>query len=336
MPIGMKVFNDPAEIPVEMRGSVLALGNFDGVHRGHQAVIGDAVERARKAERPAGVMTFDPHPRRFFKPNAQLFRLTPTRLKLRLIEALGCDFACVKSFDADFATLTGEEFVRDILHGVFGVSHVVVGYNFFFGKGRSGSPQLLQEIGDEVGFEVTVLSPASDDGEVFSSSAVRDELRAGDVRGAAEILGYWWTVDGTVESGAGIGTGIGYPTANVVLEPGQDLHHGIYACRVIYDGRRYDAAGYLGRRPTFDNGEAKLEVYLFDFDESLYGRPISVELIDFIRPDAAFDNPEALVRQMDKDCAKAKAILRQVNAADPMREFPIADAIARSITTARQ
>ncbi len=319
----MKVFEEVGQVPEAFAGATLALGNFDGVHRGHQKVIGAAIEAARAADRPAGVMTFDPHPRRFFQPNAQMFTLTPRAQKLKLIEALGADFTAVLTFDAALAGLSGEAFVREVLAARWRVGHVVVGYNFFFGKGRSGSPQLLADIGAEVGFEVTVIAPASDEGEVFSSSAVRDNLRTGDVRGAADILGYWWTVRGTVESGAGIGHGIGYPTANVMLEPGQDLHHGIYAVRVGYGGRVFDAAGYLGRRPTFDNGEAKLEVYLFDFDDDLYGKEIAVELIAFIRPDEAFESPEALVKQMDADCAEALRILAEVNADDPMEAFQI-------------
>lgn len=317
----MKIFENPKSVPGDVHNGVLALGNFDGVHRGHQAVIGDALTLGRQTGRPVGVMTFEPHPRKFFQPSTTMFRLTPTKQKLSLFNALGCDFAAVLAFDAELASLTGDAFVRDILHDVWQVGHVVVGYNFFFGKGRSGSPQLLAEIGAEVGFGVSVMAPASDDGQVFSSSAVRDCLRAGDVRGAAEILGYWWAVAGVVESGAGRGTGMGYPTANVMLEAGQDLHHGIYAARVVYEGRRYDAAAYLGRRPTFDNGIAKLEVYLFEFDDNLYGREIHVELIDFIRPDQGFESAEALIAQMDDDCAKARAILERINAYDPMTKY---------------
>ena len=319
----MRVIENPVRVPDNLQGGVLALGNFDGVHRGHQAVIGEAMALGRGAGRPVGVMTFDPHPRKFFQPNATMFTLTPTQQKISLFNSLGCDFTGVMTFDESLAGLSGDAFIRNVLYGVWRAGHIVVGYNFFFGKGRSGSPQLLTEIGQEVGFDVTVLSPASDDGEVFSSSAVRDFLRAGDVRGAADILGYWWTVAGVVESGAGIGKQIGYPTANVMLESGQDLHHGIYAARVRIDGRRFDAAAYLGRRPTFDNGIAKLEVYLFDFDSNLYGREIDVELIDFIRSDQSFENAESLVLQMNDDCAKARSILAKVNANDPMTKFLI-------------
>lgn len=319
----MNVFENPVSVPDTVQGGVVALGNFDGVHRGHQAVIGEALTHGRKVGRPVGVMTFDPHPRKFFQPNATMFTLTSTSQKIRLFNALGCDFTGVLTFDAAMASLTGEAFVRDVLHAIWRVDHVVVGYNFFFGKGRSGSPQQLVELGRELGFDVTVMAPVSDDGEVFSSSAVRNYLRAGDVRGGADMLGHWWTVAGTVESGAGIGTGMGYPTANVMLEPGQDLHHGIYAARVLYEGHRFDAAAYLGRRPTFDNGIAKLEVYLFEFNDNLYGREINVQLIDFIRPDETFENADALIAQMDDDCAKARAILAKINSYDPMTKHLI-------------
>lgn len=319
----MNVFENPVSVPETVQGGVLALGNFDGVHRGHQAVIGDALMRGRNAGRPVGVMTFDPHPRKFFQPNTTMFTLTPTSQKIRLFNALGCDFAGILTFDAAMAGLTGEAFVRDVLHKIWRVSHVVVGYNFFFGKGRSGSPQLLTDLGKELGFDVTVMAPVSDDGEVFSSSAVRNYLRAGDVRGAADVLGHWWTVAGIVESGAGIGSGMGYPTANVMLEPGQDLHHGIYAARVLYEGQRFDAAAYLGRRPTFDNGIAKLEVYLFEFDDNLYGREINVQVIDFIRPDQSFESADALVAQMDDDCAKAREVLAKIRGYDPMTKHLI-------------
>jgi riboflavin kinase/FMN adenylyltransferase len=328
----MKVLERVDTVPAEFAGATIALGNFDGVHRGHQKVIGEAVGLARDAARPAGVMTFEPHPRRYFQPKAAMFTLTPTPQKLKLIEALGADFAGVLAFDQELAGLSGERFVCEVLADRWQVGHLVVGYNFFFGKGRSGSPQLLADMGPDLGFGVTVVAPESDDGEVFSSSAVRDNLRTGDVRGAAEILGYWWTVRGIVESGAGIGRGIGYPTANVVLEPGQELHHGIYAVRVGYGGRVFDAAGYLGRRPTFDNGEARLEVYLFEFDHDLYGQEIAVELIAFIRPDQAFESPEALVRQMDDDCARARGILARVKADDPMERFVLGRAHAATRT----
>jgi riboflavin kinase/FMN adenylyltransferase len=289
----MRVVTDFRDIPPDLKGAVVALGNFDGVHRGHIAVLRQGQEIARELGAPTGVLTFE------------------------------------------LAGMRAEDFVERIIVEAWQARHVIVGYNFFFGKGRGGSPQLLRELGADKGFGVTVIEPASDDGEVFSSSSARDLLRVGNVRAAAEILGHWWTVSGSVEHGAGRGTGMGYPTVNVMLEPGQALHHGIYAARVWVDGHRFDGAAYNGRRPTFDNGIAKLEVFLFDFNDSLYGHRIDVELIDFIRSDEAFESAEALVAQMDKDCARAREILAEINSADPMLQFPIGKAIAASITTAR-
>jgi riboflavin kinase/FMN adenylyltransferase len=331
----MRVVTDFRDIPPDLKGAVVALGNFDGVHRGHIAVLRQGQEIARELGAPTGVLTFEPHPRVYFKPGTHLFTLTPLQRKLALLRLAGLDFTQVLRFDAELAGMRAEDFVERIIVEAWQARHVIVGYNFFFGKGRGGSPQLLRELGADKGFGVTVIEPASDDGEVFSSSSARDLLRVGNVRAAAEILGHWWTVSGSVEHGAGRGTGMGYPTVNVMLEPGQALHHGIYAARVWVDGHRFDGAAYNGRRPTFDNGIAKLEVFLFDFNDSLYGHRIDVELIDFIRPDEAFESAEALVAQMDKDCARAREILAEINSADPMLQFPIGKAIAASITTAR-
>ncbi len=331
----MRVLDETSDVPDEYRGAVVALGNFDGVHRGHLAVLRQGQEIARAKSAKAGVLTFEPHPRLFFKPGTHLFTLTPLPRKLALLEAAGLDFTHVLPFDAALAGMSAEAFVERILVEAWQASHVIIGYNFFFGKGRGGSPQVLQDLGERHGFGVTVIAPESDDGEVFSSSSVRDLLRVGDVRAAADVLGHWWTVSGSVERGAGRGTGMGYPTINVMLEPGQALHHGIYAARVWVDGHRFDGAAYNGRRPTFDNGVAKLEVFLFEFNESLYGHQIDVELIDFIRPDEAFESAEALVAQMDKDCARAREILAEIHSADPMLNYPIGRAIAASITTAR-
>lgn len=331
----MRLMRDFETVPDDLKGAVIALGNFDGVHRGHQSVLARGRKIAGEIGAATGVMTFDPHPRVYFKPSTKLFTLTPLPRKLALLEAFGLDFTSVLTFDADLAGLTAETFIDKILLDTWQAAHVIVGYNFFFGKGRGGSPQLLTDQGAAKGFGVTVIAPESDDGEVFSSSSVRDLLRVGNVREAADILGHWWTVAGTVERGAGRGTGMGYPTVNVMLEAGQALHHGIYAARVWVDGHRFDGAAYNGRRPTFDDGIAKLEVFLFDFNESLYGHKIDVELIDFIRPDEAFESAEALVEQMDADCAQARRILSGINAVDPMLKFPIGKAINASITTAR-
>jgi len=324
----MQVFSDDDVVPEDFYGSVVALGNFDGVHRGHQAVLGQAKAIAQTQDCALGALTFVPHPQLFFKPTSTMFMLSPLPRKLALLEAFGMEFAGLLGFDRALADLTAEAFVERILVERWRVRHVVVGYNFFFGKGRSGNPQTLTELGQERDIDVTIVEPESDEGEVFSSSSVRDLLRTGNVREAADALGAWWAVSGVVEHGAQRGTNMGYPTVNLMLEAGQALHHGIYAARVYVDGKRYDGAAYNGRRPTFDNGVAKLEVFLFEFSGDLYGSEIAVELVEFIRPDEAFETMEDLVRQMDLDCAKAREILGRINADDPMLRYPIGSALA--------
>ncbi len=332
----MQVIRDQDQVPAEFQKCVLALGNFDGVHRGHQTVLGVAQDVARQTDAnpthaKVGVLTFAPHPQLFFRPNTKMFALSPEQRKLALFEAFGLDFATLVTFDRKFSEQSAETFVTETLCGRWKVSHVVIGYNFFFGKGRSGNAHMLTEAGKAHGFDVTIVAPASQGGDVYSSSAARSFLRAGQVREAADVLGHWWAVQGIVEKGAQIGRTMGYPTVNVMLEMGQDLAAGIYAARVTVGGRRYDGAAYNGRRPTFDNGVAKLEVFLFDFSGDLYGTDIVVELIDFIRPDQAFENMEALKIQMDDDCATARKILDEVNAADPMEAFPIGRALAEAV-----
>jgi riboflavin kinase/FMN adenylyltransferase len=305
----MIVVHGTDDVPAAARGAVLAIGNFDGVHRGHQALIAAAIGEARRQGRPAGAMVFEPHPREFFQPDKPHFRLTPLPRKLALLERLGLDVVVVVRFDAALAGLAADDFVAGVLVQALGVGHVVIGYDFRFGKGRAGDPEMLRRAAARHGFGVTVVAQVAEAGEVFSSSAVRAELAQGDVEGAAEMLRHWWGVAGTVVGGAKRGTGLGYPTANLVLPPGTALAHGIYAVRVHVDGRRLDGAAYLGTRPTFDDGEAVLEVFLFDFDGDLYGRQIEVEFIGFVRADAKFTSAAALQEQMTKDCARAAQML---------------------------
>lgn len=305
----MRVVNGFEAVPPEAKGAVLALGNFDGVHRGHQALIGRAIAEAKQLDRPAGVLLFEPHPREFFHPGAPHFRLTPLQEKLALFEEMGLDLAIVLPFDAKLAALDANRFIEDILVTALAVSHVVVGYHFFFGRNRGGSVEMLRDEGAAHGFGVTVVEPVSDRGEPFSSTAVRLALAEGDVKGAAETLGRPWHVRGPVIGGAKRGTGLGFPTANVALPKGTALGHGIFAVRVKLGGRSLDGAAYLGTRPTFDDGMPVLEVFLFDFDEAIYGREIEVSFIDKVRDDRKFGNAEELVHQMQLDCDKARAIL---------------------------
>ncbi len=310
----MNVFQGYEHLPAEMRGAAIAIGNFDGVHRGHQALLVRARERAVAASRLgerhlAGAMVFEPHPREYFHPERPHFRLTSLKKKLALFERYHLDLAIVAPFDTVLAAMDADTFIERVLVAGLGVRHVVVGYDFFFGEGRGGNAEHMQRRGAELGFGVSVIPPVAEGGEVFSSSAIRAEIAQGDVAGAARMLGHWWSVSGEVVGGAKRGTGMGFPTANIVLPIGTPLAYGIYAVFVDIEGRRYQGAAYLGTRPTFDNGPPVLEVFLFDFDDDLYGREIEVSFVAFIRSDRRFDTMEALMVQMTADCEKARQLL---------------------------
>ena len=280
-----------------LRGAVVAIGNFDGVHRGHRAVIAAALARASALRRPAAALTFEPHPRAFFNPNAPLFRLTDEAGKLRLLASTGLDGAIVLTFDAALARLTAEEFVARILVERFAISGAVIGFNFHFGAKRAGSPQFLVAEGRKRGFAVDVVPRFEDHGRPVSSGPIRDALIAGRVDEAAELLGFPWFVSGTVIHGDKRGRELGFPTANLRLDPGCALRHGVYAVRVAIDGRRYDGVASFGRRPMFDGGAVLLEVFLFGFSGDLYGRSIDVALIGWIREEAVFASVAALIEQ---------------------------------------
>ncbi|HXD12868.1 MAG TPA: bifunctional riboflavin kinase/FAD synthetase [Xanthobacteraceae bacterium] len=292
-----------------LRGAVVAIGNFDGVHRGHRAVIGAAIARAKALGRPAAALTFEPHPRAFFNPNEPLFRLTDEAGKLRLLASTGLDGAIVLTFDAALARLTAEEFVERILLERFAVSGAAIGFNFHFGARRAGSPQFLAAEGRKRGFAVDIVPRFEDDGRPVSSGPIREALAGGRVREATELLGFPWFVSGTVIHGDKRGRELGFPTANVRLDAGCGLRHGIYAVRAAIDGRRYDGVASFGRRPMFDSGAVLLEVYLFDFSGDLYGRSIDVAFIDWIRDEAVFASVEELTRQMQDDARRAREAL---------------------------
>jgi riboflavin kinase/FMN adenylyltransferase len=307
----MEVLHGWRDIPETLKGASLAIGNFDGVHRGHRAVL-DAAKAAARPGTPVGAMVFEPHPRKFFQPDKPLFQLTPLSRKLELLASCGLGLAAVLPFDASLAGLSAEDFVRDVLVEGFGITHATTGYNFFFGKQRQGNPAVLKALGETYGFGVTIVEAVGLSGEIFSSTRVREMLAEGDVAGAAAMLGTWWHVEGAVEPGAGRGTGLGFPTANIRLAEGQSLSHGIYAVRVGIDGQWYHGVAYLGTRPTFDAGAPLLETFLFEFDGNLYGRTITIEFIDFVRPDAKFRSGTDLAAQMQADCEKARAILERI------------------------
>jgi riboflavin kinase/FMN adenylyltransferase len=305
----MHVIQSHKHVPQEYRGASVAIGNFDGVHRGHRALIREAKAEARAKRVPSAVMVFEPHPREFFQPNEVQFRLTTLKRKLAIFEKLGLDLVFVEPFDAELAALPAEAFIERVLVAGLGATHVVIGYDFYFGHKRGGNPELMVRAGEELGFGVTVMPPIAEDGEAFSSSAVRLHLAQGDVKGVTHMLGEPWRVSGKVIGGAKRGTGMGFPTANLPMPKGTTLGHGIYAVRAHLDGMAYDAAAYLGTRPTFDDGQPVLEVFLFDFNGDIYGREIEIEFVDFIRGDRRFRSVEELVTQMEADIAQAKAVL---------------------------
>lgn len=304
---------DPAAPPAGLEGAVIAIGNFDGVHRGHTAVIERARALARKLGRPCAVLTFEPHPTDFFRGPNTIFRLTPLAAKAKALERLEVDGVIVVPFDAALASLGAEAFVSEILVRRLGVTAVVAGYDFHFGARRSGSPELLKEIGERRGFAVDIVPPilADRDGPMAASStATRAALEAGDVEGAARLLGRPYSILGEVIHGQKLGRTLGFPTANLTPDPSCRLRHGVYAVRVETEGRLYEGAVSYGRRPTFDDGPALLEAYLFDFSGDLYGETIEVFFAGWIRPELKFGSAGALVAQMKDDVKRAKEILR--------------------------
>jgi riboflavin kinase/FMN adenylyltransferase len=300
-----------------LHGAVVAIGNFDGVHRGHRAVIAAALGRARILAKPAAALTFEPHPRAFFNPQEKLFRLTDEANKLRLLARTGLDGAIVLTFDAALAKLTAEEFVQRILVERFAVSGAVIGFNFHFGMSRAGSPDFLAAEGKKCGFAVDVVPPFRDNGRPVSSGPIREALIAGRVDEAAEFLGYPWFVTGEVVHGDKRGRELGFPTANLVLEASCGLRHGIYAVRVGIAGRRYDGVASFGRRPMFDSGVVLLEVFLFDFSGDIYGQRIDVAFIAWLREEAAFASVDVLVQQMHEDARGAREALARAGEAFP-------------------
>jgi riboflavin kinase/FMN adenylyltransferase len=300
-----------------LRGAAVAIGNFDGVHRGHKAVIAAALSRARSLGKPAAALTFEPHPRAFFNPHEPLFRLTDETAKLRLLAATGLDGAIVLTFDAALAKLTAEDFVQRVLVERLAISGAAIGFNFHFGANRAGSPEFLQTQGKRHGFAVDIVPPLRDGDRPVSSGPIRAALAAGRLDDAAELLGYPWFVSGTVIHGDKRGRELGFPTANLALDPTCALRHGIYAVRAAAAGRRYDGVASFGRRPMFDTGAVLLEIFLFDFDGDLYGVNIDVAFIAWLRDEAMFASAEELVLQMEEDSRLARAALARAGDAFP-------------------
>ncbi len=314
----IRVFSDYAGLPGDARGAAVAIGNFDGVHHGHRAVIGEAGRLAADMGIPFGVLTFEPHPRAVFQPDFPPFRLTPPRAKARQIERLGARFMVAVRFDREFASIAAEDFVRDVLVGALGVRWVVVGYDFVFGRGRAGNRELLARMSDESGFGLTVVEGVThgdpaEGGEIYASSRIREYLMAGRPLPAAARLGRWWEICGPVLPGDRRGRRLGFPTANVALGDHLEPALGVYAVRIVIEREgsetRRGGVANLGRRPTFDGKSTLLEVHVFDFEEDIYDRDVRVAFLDFLRPERKFDVLDALRAQIAADCEGARAIL---------------------------
>ena len=318
----MRIFRHYESLPEDVRGAVIAIGNFDGVHPGHQVVINEAGLFAHDLGRPWAVLTFEPHPRRLFAPDQPPFRLTPFRAKAKLIENLGVDMLIVQRFNKAFSQLEAKDFVTNALVKGFGASHVVSGYDFVFGHNRSGHCDLLLAMGAEHGFGFTAVNAIEDDtGEAYSSTRVRDKLLASDPRGAAAVLGRDFEIEGRVIAGESRGHGIGFPTANLTLGSYLRPVNGVYAVRASLESGTdvpwLDGVANIGVRPTFGGENVVLEVYVFDFDDDLYGRRLRVRLIDFLRPEKKFDGIDDLKAQIALDVSKAKEILTKGEKKDP-------------------
>lgn len=309
----MHVFRHFENLPDEVRGASVAVGNFDGVHLGHQAVIGEAGRVARDQGIPWAVLSFEPHPRSLFTTDQEPFRLTPFRIKARHVEALGVDNMIVLHFDHEFAGLSADDFVKKVLVKGLGARHVVSGYDFVFGHKRAGNCELLLHKGKEEGFDFTCVS-AVDDGEtIYSSTRVRRCLKAGDPRGAANLLGRPFEIEGRVEHGDARGRTIGFPTANLHLGEYLRPALGVYAVRAGIDEgadtRWLEGVANFGNRPTFDKKDTIFEVHLFDFDGDLYGRHLRIALVDFLREEKKFDGLDDLKAQIALDSNNARQIL---------------------------
>lgn len=293
------------------RGASLALGNFDGVHQGHQRVIAEAARAARDLGAPLGVVSFDPHPRRFFQPDLPPFRLMSLDQQTRALADLGVDLFYVLPFDADMAALSDEAFARTILSEGLGARHVAVGFDITYGKGRSGSPQSLLAQGQVLGFGVSVTPECrGHDGIKFASSAIRAALVEGDPVRAAKAMGRPFAIEGVVSHGDKRGRTLGFPTLNIALGDYQRPRFGVYAtCTTLPDGRTIPGVANLGLRPSVDGTEARLEVHLFDIDEDLYGLTVETQLLTFIRPEHRFEGLDALKAQIALDSAAARALL---------------------------
>lgn len=320
----MRIIRSWNDVSHPLKGGVVALGNFDGLHLGHQAVLGKAMDVAKMNGVPAAVMTFEPHPRAFFKPDQEAFRLCPFRMKARLIAAMGIDYLYAQAFDQKFSERTAENFVEDILVGGLGISHIVVGYDYVFGHKRSGNVDVLKELSAQHGFGVTSVEEMKlNGGARFSSTNIRNYLKDGRCSEAAKLLGRYWEIEGRVEQGDKRGRLLGFPTANLPYKNYVHPKKGVYAVRAGIDRGAetswHDGVANFGNRPTFDKTDILLEVHLLGASMDLYGKHLRVALVEHIRAERKFDGLDALKAQISKDCETARGLL----AAYPFSQGPV-------------
>ncbi len=315
----MRILRHTSGAPPEVLGSTIALGNFDGVHRGHRAVLEETIRQAQSLSTASGVLTFEPHPRSFFAPDAPPFQLTSLRDKARAIESLGIDFLIAQHFEATFAAWSAETFVQRTLVEELKVAHVVTGYDFRFGEGRKGDSAMLETLARRFGFAYSAVGPVTEKGEAYSSTKIRTLLQNGAPAEAASLLGRYWEIEGRVEAGSGLGRELGFPTANIAMGDHLRPKPGIYAVRAGIDEGKdttwQEGVAYLGTRPTFGGTNLLFEVYFFDGTLDLYGKHLRVQLIGYLREDATFEDAEALKHQMKEDAARAREVLAK--AGDP-------------------
>ncbi len=313
----MRIVRDYQYVDPGDRGASVAIGNFDGVHLGHRAVIEQTRKVAKENGSPLGILTFEPHPREYFAPDAPAFRLMNAEAKLHRLEKLGVEILYQLNFNAALSGLTAEQFASDVISKGLGLKHVVVGADFCFGKGRMGTAATMVELGRKYGFGVTIAELVSDNGEIFSSTAIRKALSEGRPEDAKRMLGHWHRIDAEVINGDQRGRELGYPTANLSLDGLHLPKFGVYAVLVdVLDGPHkgsYRGAASIGNRPTFGVNIPNLEVYIFDFSGDLYGATISVALVAFQRPEEKFDSLDDLIRQMDADCIESRKILAELS-----------------------
>ena len=311
----MRIFRHFDDVPPALKGAVVAIGNFDGVHKGHQALIAEARAEAEDRRSALAVLAFEPHPQEFFRPRPDSIRLTPLRVKARLLSELGVEALFALPFDAEMAGRSAADFVEEVLLKGLGASGVVVGPDFEFGKGRAGKFSTLEKMGLAQGFSVTCFDMVTTGNVKISSTRIRDALKAARPEEAASLLGHWWAVEARVEHGDGRGRTMGFPTANMHLGHCLAPAFGVYAVRVtIMDNDRpvgrHDGVANFGIRPMYETKVPLMEAHLFDFDGDLYGKHLLVELISYIRPEAKFDGLPALIAQIGRDAAKAREILK--------------------------